>query len=30
MDSEFKTECNELECRLLEIKATAEKLDEED
>ena len=30
MDSEFKTECNELECRLLEIKAMAEELDEED
>lgn len=30
MDSKFKTECNELECRLLEIKAMAEELDEED
>ena len=30
MDTELKTECNELECRLLEIKAMAKELDEED
>jgi len=30
MDTEFKTECNELECRLLEIKAMVKELDEED
>ena len=30
MDIEFKTECNELECKLLEIKAMVKELDEED
>lgn len=30
MDSESKAECNELECRVLEIKAMAKELDEED
>jgi hypothetical protein len=30
MGTEFKTECNELECRLLEIKAMVKELDEED
>jgi len=30
MSTEFKTECNELECRILEIKAMAKELDEEE
>ena len=30
MDTESKDECNELECRVLEIKAMAKELDEED
>ena len=30
MDTEFKTECNELECKLLEIKAMVKELDEDD
>ena len=30
MGTEFETECNELECRILEIKAMAKDLDEED
>ncbi len=30
MSEEFKTECTELECRILEIKAMAKELDEED
>jgi hypothetical protein len=30
MSAEFKTECNELECRILEIKALAKELDEEE
>ena len=30
MDTEFKTECNELECRILEIKAMAKELDGDD
>jgi len=30
MDTEFKTECNELECRILEIKAMAKEMDEEE
>jgi len=30
METEFKTECNELECRILEIKAMAKDLDDED
>ena len=30
MGTEFKIECNELECRILEIKAMAKELDEED
>jgi len=30
MGTEFKTECNELECRILEIKAMDKDLDDED
>ena len=30
MNTEFKTECNELECRILEIKAMAKEMDEEE
>jgi hypothetical protein len=30
MDAESKSKCNELECRVLEIKAMAKELDEED
>jgi len=30
MGTEFKTECNDLECRILEIKAMAKELDEEE
>jgi len=30
MGTNFKTECNELECRILEIKAMAKELDDED
>ncbi len=30
MPSELKNECTELECRILEIKALAKELDEED
>jgi len=30
MGTEFKTKCNELECKILEIKAMAKELDEED
>ena len=30
MNSELKTECNELECRILEIKAMAKEMDEEE
>jgi hypothetical protein len=30
MDTKSKDECNELECRVLEIKAMAKELDEED
>lgn len=30
MGTEFKTECNELECRILEIKTMAKELDEEE
>ena len=30
MGTEFKTECNELECRILEIKAMAKELDDEE
>ena len=30
MVKEFKTECNELECRILEIKAMAKEMDEEE
>jgi len=30
MDAESKDECTELECRVLEIKAMAKELDEED
>lgn len=30
MGTEFKTECDELECRIMEIKAMVKELDEED
>ena len=30
MDGKFKAECNELECRILEIKAMAKEMDEEE
>jgi len=30
MSTEFKTECTELECRILEIKAMAKELDDEE
>ena len=30
MDSELKHECTELECRILEIKALAKELDEDE
>jgi hypothetical protein len=30
MGTEFKAECNELECRILEIRALAKELDEEE
>jgi len=30
MNNELKNECTELECRILEIKALAKELDEED
>lgn len=30
MSTEFKTECTELACRILQIKAMAKELDEED
>lgn len=30
MSTEFKTECTALECRILEIKAMAKELDEDD
>ncbi len=30
MGTEFKTECTELECRILEIRAMAKELDEEE
>lgn len=30
MGTDFKTECNQLECRILEIKAMAKELDEEE
>jgi hypothetical protein len=30
MSTEFKTECTDLECRILEIKAMAKELDEEE
>jgi len=30
MNTELKNECTELECRILEIKALAKELDEED
>ena len=30
MSTKFKTECNELECRILEIKAMVKELDEEE
>jgi len=30
MSAESKTECSNLECRILEIKAMAKELDEED
>jgi len=30
MGKEFKAECTDLECRILEIKAMAKELDEED
>ncbi len=30
MDVESKTECTELECRILEIKAMVKEMDEED
>jgi len=30
MSTELKNECTELECRILEIKALAKELDEED
>lgn len=29
MSTDFKTECNELECRILEIKAMTKELDED-
>lgn len=30
MGTEFKTECNESECKILEIKTMVKELDEED
>jgi len=30
MGTEFKTECTELECKILEIKAMIKELDEDD
>ena len=30
MGADFKTECSELDCKILEIKSMAKELDEED